>query len=144
MREIEWEIGADLYASVLVDPALPIRMTFQFFPKERANETTAKGRIGDLRTDNDIVLIRRDEVLEADAEPYLTLVARLVPGRPAQNSYSFDLVFFDQDNKDAYDTGTPLESLEFLSDVPFKDTFTSPFLIIDEPLAISYFEWMSA
>ena len=142
MHEIEWELGADLYASALVDPALPVRMTFLFFPKELVNEPTEKGRIGDLNTDNDIVRIATNPDLEVDPDPYLTFFATLVPGRATQVSYDFSLVFFDQENKDAYDAGKPLDELDFFSVLPFKDTFTSRFLILDERLSINYFEWV--
>lgn len=140
IQEIEWELGEDLYASALVDPALPVRMTFRFFPKERVSEATDNGRIGDLSTENDIVRIASNPSLEDEPDPSLTFFATLVPGRATQNSYDFSLVFFDQANKDAYDSGTPLNELKFLSAVPFKDTFTSRFVILDDRLSISCFE----
>lgn len=142
MPTVEWELGANLYASVLVDPALPIKMSFFFLPKERVNDATEKGRVGDLNTSNDIVEIPSDPALEQDEDPFLTLIATMVPGRQSQTEYSFDLVFFDEENKDLFLRGTPLEDLEFLSVIPFADTFNKRFIILDERLAIEYFEWI--
>jgi len=141
MHTVEWELGADLYASILVDPALPIRMSFHFFPKEDVNNTTLIGRIGDLSTTNDVVEIANNPELEQDDDPYLTYVASMFPGRPSQRSYDFDLVFFDQDNNDEFMDGKPLAELEFLSTIPFKDSFQDRFVILDQSLPIEFFTW---